>query len=69
MGVPDEKWGEVGRAFVLARAGESLTTEAIMAHARQRLAGYKVPKSVVLVDDLPRLGSGKADRSALQARP
>ncbi|HUQ80324.1 MAG TPA: AMP-binding protein [Gemmatimonadaceae bacterium] len=68
VGVPDEKWGEVGRAFVLARAGESLTTEAVMTHARQRLAGYKVPKSVILVDDLPRLGSGKADRSALKSR-
>jgi len=69
IGVPDEKWGEVGRAFVLARTGESLTTDAVIAHARRRLAGYKVPKSVVLVDDLPRLGSGKADRSALKSRP
>ena len=66
VGVPDEKWGEVGRAFVLRRAGDAVTADAIIAHARRRLAGYKVPKSVVLVDDLPRLGSGKADRSALR---
>jgi fatty-acyl-CoA synthase len=65
VGVPDEKWGEVGRAFVLPRSGEHITTDAVITHARRRLAGYKVPKSVVLVDDLPRLGSGKADRSAL----
>jgi fatty-acyl-CoA synthase len=65
VGVPDEKWGEVGRAFVVPRAGAAVTAEEIVAHARSRLAGYKVPKSVVLLDDLPRLGSGKADRRAL----
>jgi fatty-acyl-CoA synthase len=66
VGVPDEKWGEVGRAFVLRRSGEALTAEQVIAHARQRLAAYKVPKSVVLLDELPRLGSGKADRAALK---
>jgi len=64
--VPDEKWGEVGRAFVLRRSGEELTAEQVIAHARQRLAAYKVPKSVVVLDELPRLGSGKADREALK---
>jgi fatty-acyl-CoA synthase len=68
VGVPDEKWGEVGRAFVLCRAGDATTAEQIIAHVRPRLAAYKVPKSVVLVDELPRLGSGKADRAALKAR-
>ena len=66
VGVPDEKWGEVGRAFVLRRSGEELTAEQVIAHARQRLAAYKVPKSVVVLDELPRLGSGKADRAALK---
>lgn len=67
VGVPDEKWGEVGRAFVICRGGETVTAEQIVAHARGRLAGYKVPKSVVVLDDLPRLGSGKPDRRALAA--
>ena len=66
VGVPDDKWGEVGRAFVLRRSGEELTAEQVIAHARQRLAAYKVPKSVVVLDELPRLGSGKADRAALK---
>jgi fatty-acyl-CoA synthase len=67
VGVADARWGEVGRAFVVARAGAAVTPEQVVAHARERLAGYKVPRSVVILDDLPRLGSGKADRSALAA--
>ena len=67
VGIPDDKWGEVGRAFVLPRVGEALSEGEIITHARRRLAGYKVPKTIVLVESLPRLGSGKPDRSALAA--
>lgn len=67
VGVPDARWGEVGRAFVVRRAGSDVSVDAIVMHVRRRLAGYKVPKSVVLVDELPRLGSGKPDRRALAA--
>ena len=67
VGVPDEKWGEVGRAFVVPRDGEALTVEHVVAFARRRLAGYKVPKSVIVVPELPRLGSGKADRATLKS--
>jgi len=55
----------VGRAYVVARPGASLDAAALTAHARQLLAAYKVPKQVVLVAELPRLGSGKIDRRAL----
>jgi fatty-acyl-CoA synthase len=65
IGVPDEKWGEVGRAFVVARADALLTEADVAAHARTRLAGYKVPKSVFILPEIPRLGSGKPDRRAL----
>ena len=65
VGVGDPKWGEVGRAFVVRRPGHALSAADVVAHARSRLAGYKVPKSVVMLDDLPRLGSGKPDRRAL----
>ncbi len=65
VGVPHDLWGEVGCAFVVSREGAGLTSDDVVSHARTRLAGYKVPKAVVLVDSLPRLGSGKADRSAV----
>jgi fatty-acyl-CoA synthase len=65
VGVPDAKWGEVGRAFVVARPGHALSEGELLAQARLRLAGYKVPKRVVLLDALPLLGSGKPDRRVL----
>ncbi|HEX2191468.1 MAG TPA: AMP-binding protein [Longimicrobiaceae bacterium] len=65
VGVADARWGEVGRAFVVRRAGAALGEAEVVAHARARLAGYKVPKSVVFLDEVPRLGSGKPDRRAL----
>lgn len=69
VGIADAKWGEVGRAFIVARSGASLGTEKLIAHARARLAGYKVPRSLVFLRELPRLGSGKVDRAALAATP
>ena len=67
VGIPDARWGEVGHAFVVARADASLDGPTVVAHARRTLAGYKVPKRVLIVDALPRLGSGKIDRRALLA--
>jgi fatty-acyl-CoA synthase len=65
VGVPDERWGEVGRAFVVGRPGTTLAEADVLRHSRGRLAGYKVPKSVIVLSELPRLGSGKPDRRAL----
>ena len=67
VGVPDALWGEVGRAYVVYPSG-AITDAAVLAYAREHLAGYKVPKTVVLVEQIPRLGSGKPDRRALAAR-
>jgi fatty-acyl-CoA synthase len=66
VGVRDERWGEVGRAFIVPRAETAMTEGEVIAHARTRLAGYKVPKQVVFLPEIPRLGSGKPDRRALQ---
>jgi fatty-acyl-CoA synthase len=65
VGMADARWGEVGRAFVVRRADGDLDEAEVVAHARARLAGYKVPKAVVFLDEIPRLGSGKPDRRAL----
>jgi fatty-acyl-CoA synthase len=68
VGVPDARWGETGRAFVVPRQDVSLSETDILTHSRARLAGYKVPRSVVFLDAIPRLGSGKPDRRVLLAR-
>ncbi|MDZ4776817.1 MAG: AMP-binding protein [Alphaproteobacteria bacterium] len=68
IGVPDARWGEVGRAYVLARAGIALESDTVIAHCRARLAKYKIPASVVITDDIPRTASGKVQKHLLKAR-
>ncbi|MEF8817085.1 MAG: long-chain fatty acid--CoA ligase [Salinibacter sp.] len=64
IGVPDEKWGEVGAAFVVPDG--TLTADAVTAHCREHLAGYKVPTHVRMLDALPLGDSGKVDKAALR---
>jgi acyl-CoA synthetase (AMP-forming)/AMP-acid ligase II len=59
IGIPSEEWGEAVHAFVVPRPGAHLTADDITAFARTRLAGYKVPRSVSFLDELPKTGSGK----------
>jgi fatty-acyl-CoA synthase len=66
IGVPDEKWGEVPRAVVLLREGALLTETDLRAHLEGRLARYKIPKSVVFVDEMPRTASGKIRKNDLR---
>ena len=67
IGVPDERLGEVGRAYVVPRAGAEPDPEALVAHCRERLANYKVPRTVALVADLPRNAGGKVVKPELRA--
>ncbi|WP_098022145.1 AMP-binding protein, partial [Streptomyces sp. wa1071] len=61
-GVPDERWGNRVAAVVQLRENtEALTLEAVQAHCRTRLAGYKIPRALVLADRIQRSPSGKAD--------
>jgi long-chain acyl-CoA synthetase len=59
IGVPDDKWGEAVKAIVVAAAGTEPSPQELIAFARERLAGYKLPKSVDFTDALPRNPSGK----------
>lgn len=59
VGIPHEKWGEVPKAVVVPRAGEDLTAEEVISYCRERLAGYKVPKVVEFLPELPKSGAGK----------
>ncbi len=63
--VPDAKWGEVGRAVVVLKPGAALSAEGLRAWLRERLAAYKVPKSVLFVDALPKTGANKVDKPKL----
>ncbi|MEM1036902.1 MAG: long-chain-fatty-acid--CoA ligase [Pseudomonadota bacterium] len=66
IGVPDEKWGEAVKAIIVAKEGENPSAEDIIAWARERIAGYKLPKSVDYIDALPRNPSGKILRKDLR---
>ena len=59
IGVPDERWGETPKAVVVLRAGASVEPNELVAWCRERLAGYKVPKTVDVVAELPRNPTGK----------
>jgi acyl-CoA synthetase (AMP-forming)/AMP-acid ligase II len=66
IGVPDDRWGEAVKAIVVAKPGESPSPADIIAWARERIAGYKAPKSVDFIDALPRNPSGKVLRRELR---
>jgi acyl-CoA synthetase (AMP-forming)/AMP-acid ligase II len=61
VGVPDERWGERVTAVVQPTEGANPTVEDLDQHCRGQLAGYKIPRTVVLVDQVVRSPSGKAD--------
>lgn len=68
VGVPDDRWGEVGRVYVIPVPGSQISAEEIIAHCTARLAKYKVPKSVVIADAIPRTASGKVQKHLLKAQ-
>jgi fatty-acyl-CoA synthase len=68
IGVPDDKWGEVGRAIVVVKPSHQATEQELLAFMQGKVAKYKIPKSIEFVDGLPRTGSGKVDKRKLRAR-
>lgn len=65
-GVPDERMGEVGRAFVVLKPGASLEAAGLMEWCRERMANFKVPRSVVFLDSLPVNATGKVQKFKLR---
>jgi fatty-acyl-CoA synthase len=66
VGAPDERWGEVPVAFVTARGSDAVDPDELIAFARERLARFKVPKRVIVVDELPKTATGKIQKFELR---
>ena len=66
IGVPDEKWGERPKAYVVLRPGESATPEDLIAHVRTKIAGYKVPRDIDIAAQLPKTSTGKIQKYVLR---
>jgi len=69
IGVPDERQGEVGRAFLVLRPGATLDAASFIAWCRQHMTNYKVPRHVDILAGLPLNATGKVDKLALRQRP
>jgi long-chain acyl-CoA synthetase len=68
IGVPDGRWGEAVKALVVRRAGSNVEADELVAFAREHLAGYKLPRSVEFVEELPRTPTGKVLKRELRDR-
>jgi len=66
FGIPSDEWGEIVHTVVVVRPGATLDADAVTAYARTGLAGYKAPRSVSFVDELPKTGSGKVLKRVLR---
>ncbi|HEY1971353.1 MAG TPA: long-chain-fatty-acid--CoA ligase [Pseudonocardia sp.] len=68
IGVPDAKWGERPKAFVVARPGQAPTEDELLEHVRAHIARYKVPREIEFVDELPKTSTGKIQKFELRER-
>ena len=68
-GVPDRQWGEAVKAFIVPRAGKSVSSADLVRWCRERIAGYKIPRYVEFIDAIPRDHLGKTRRRELSDRP
>jgi fatty-acyl-CoA synthase len=66
IGVPDDKWGERPKAFVVLRPGASATPQELIAHVRTKIASYKAPRDVEITVDLPKTSTGKIQKFVLR---
>jgi len=69
VGVPDEKWGEAGKAFIVLKPGETMAETEVLEFLKGKIAKYKIPKYVEFVRELPKTPSGKIQKYLLKTRP
>jgi len=68
VGVPDEKWGEVCKAFAVLKPGRTAEPAELIEHVKSRIARYKAPKHVDIVDELPKTSTGKVQKFELREK-
>jgi len=68
IGVPDEKWGERPKAFVVRKPGADLDDAELIAYLQEHIARFKVPKAIEFVDHLPRTSTGKTQKFELREK-
>ncbi len=68
IGVPDDRWGETGKAIIVLKSGATLDEEAVLAHCLKNLAKFKIPQSAEFIDILPRNATGKVLKRNLRER-
>lgn len=68
VAVPDDKWGERPKAYVVLRAGTSATQQELIAHVRTKIAGYKAPREVDITMELPKTSTGKIQKFMLREK-
>jgi fatty-acyl-CoA synthase len=68
VGIPDEKWGEVGKAFIVLIPGQTMDNGEVFEFLKGKVAKYKIPKYVEYVEELPRTASGKVQKFLLKER-
>jgi fatty-acyl-CoA synthase len=66
FGVPDERWGQVLRAVVVLHDGAELPADVLRSRVKENLAGFKVPRDVAFIDELPRNATGKVLKRELR---
>jgi acyl-CoA synthetase (AMP-forming)/AMP-acid ligase II len=68
IGVPDERMGELGKAFIIRRPGAELSADQVITWSREHMANFKVPRFVEFVDTYPMTASGKVLKTELRKR-
>jgi O-succinylbenzoate-CoA ligase len=68
IGIPDDEWGEKVTAIISLKKGNKITKNDIIEYCKNKISKYKIPKSIIIIDNLPKLGSGKISKKVLKEK-